>query len=419
MVNPKQRLTNFKIGQNIDVVELLFPKNNKHPYKKSKIRSLVKKQQDKYEGKPLKFMISVNLPGRGWRSAKQFRVSEEAILLDDYDDEYDDSNQFAIYVWKETNPHGGRDKHNDCFFKALYRGMNGNLRWKHAYSFKRSFKIERDDLFPFCLIAKVEDKCKTNINVTGDYCFTTAGKYSTTIHMKLLNEHYTLDTSHKSKAVLKRIDYKEKHIVMGKLDDKKKNYLCYDGENEYTIKYEEMQKSKYSYDTENAYVLLCNKENNIQEHYQKYIKDIDAICKASDGVINYRKCSGNTKVAVLRLFYNRTIAVEDPDPIAETEEYWIREAFMGGLIYSEKTELENAISYDVNSAYPFFISKSSFRIPLKEGTFLNISELPKILGYGIYTELKYTSQIIFILISYSGLIEKISILITTFTMLLT
>ena len=193
MVKPKQRKTNFRIGK-INVVELLYPRNNKHRYKKNKIKKLVEAQQNKYQGHPLKFMISINIPGRGWRSGKQFKVSEDVILLDDYDDEYDDTNQFAVYVWKDNQAYGGSDKHNDCFYKALYRGMNGKLRWKDAYRFKRAFKLERNSLFPISLISEVEDKCKTNINITGDHYFTTAGKYSTTINMKLVNEHYTLNT---------------------------------------------------------------------------------------------------------------------------------------------------------------------------------------------------------------------------------
>ena len=385
MVKPAQRETKFRIGHKNPVIQLLYPRKDTR-YTREEMLKLVKKQQQKYtkKGLKLKFLISLDIPGRGWRSGKQFRINQQSILPDKYDDEYEDTKQFYINVWKDTDPAGGNDKHNDCFYIALFRGMNGDLRWKNAYRFKRGFNLDRDDLVPLSVIPDIEDKCKTNINVTGDYTFTSQGKYSTTLQMKLVNEHYTLDTSHKDKKVLHGLTYDEKKIVVAKRNNKKGKYKCYDGENSFYITDTEYYDSRQNnYASESTYVTV-HKDEDIKEYYNQYTKDIESLRVASNDVINLKKCSGDIRRAVLQLFYNKTLAIDNPDPITPLEEHWINSAFQGSLIYGKSKALDNATCYDVNSAYPFFISKSSFKIPLKQGTFKKIDALDKILLFGIY-----------------------------------
>jgi hypothetical protein len=384
MVKPTQRETRFRIGHKNPVVQLLYPREDTR-YTREEVLKLVKEQQRKYikKGKQLKFLISIDIPERGWRSGKQFNINETANLPDKYDDEYSDTKQFYINVWKDNDPAGGKTEHNDCFYLALLRGMNGNLRWKNAYRFKRAFDIDRDDLVSLSVIPDIEDKCKTNINVTGDYTFTSQCKYSTTLQMKLVNEHYTLDTSHKDKKILYGLTYKEKHIVIAKRNIKKAKYKCYDGDKTFTITDAEFYENRNNFGSEST-IVTVRKGEDIEEYYDKYMKDIESMRIASKDVINFKKCSGDVRRAVLQLFYNTTLAIDNPDPITPLEEHWINSSFQGGLVYGKTVELDNAVSYDVNSAYPFFISKSSFKIPLKQGTFKKIDKLDKILLFGIY-----------------------------------
>ena len=53
-------------------------------------------------------------------------------------------------------------------------------------------------------------------------------------------------------------------------------------------------------------------------------------------------------------------------------------------MFGKICELEEAYQYDINSAYLFFLQSNSFKIPVKEGKFTQIKELPKILQYGMY-----------------------------------
>ena len=48
-------------------------------------------------------------------------------------------------------------------------------------------------------------------------------------------------------------------------------------------------------------------------------------------------------------------------------------------MFGKICELEEAYQYDINSAYLSFLQSNSFKIPVKEGKFTQIEELPEIL----------------------------------------
>jgi hypothetical protein len=56
----------------------------------------------------------------------------------------------------------------------------------------------------------------------------------------------------------------------------------------------------------------------------------------------------------------------------------------GAIIFNTPCDLKNAYQIDINSAYAYIMSSSSFKIPMKEGEFQKIDILPEILTYGIY-----------------------------------
>ena len=60
---------------------------------------------------------------------------------------------------------------------------------------------------------------------------------------------------------------------------------------------------------------------------------------------------------------------------------------MGALIFSSKdTTLDNAIQYDINSAYPSIMIRNDFKVPMTQGEFKYIDNLfeKPYLSYGIY-----------------------------------
>jgi hypothetical protein len=97
------------------------------------------------------------------------------------------------------------------------------------------------------------------------------------------------------------------------------------------------------------------------------------------------KTNFKVKDAVLKFFHNNTLGCVEPEPITPMEAQWIDETFKGGIMFSENDlTCEHAILSDKNSAYPATLNNTGFSIPIKEGVFKKITELPPIMGYGIY-----------------------------------
>jgi hypothetical protein len=134
---------------------------------------------------------------------------------------------------------------------------------------------------------------------------------------------------------------------------------------------------------ENA-LLKCAKKETIKEEYEQFLKDAKLVKEYTKGLIDYAECGFSHKQASQKLFHNMSRGIEDPEPLTELEEEWIKDSFMGSLIFGEKKELDNAICYDNNCAYGNVLQKSCFKIPVKAGDFTQIKELPEILPFGIY-----------------------------------
>ena len=92
--------------------------------------------------------------------------------------------------------------------------------------------------------------------------------------------------------------------------------------------------------------------------------------------------------ALKTLHYN-FIGLPVPEFINHQEQQWINNAFMGGIIFSQKCKLDNAYSYDVNSMYPAIMSHHSFTFPIMQGEFKKLNEIP--VSYGIYRVLIHRS----------------------------
>ena len=122
-----------------------------------------------------------------------------------------------------------------------------------------------------------------------------------------------------------------------------------------------------------------NDSNNASiKYYNDFMMNVSILHEKTNGLNNLKRCMYNPKIATLKYFYDTTKGIEDPDEITELEEHWLAE-FSG-----ENCELENAYQYNINSAYLYFLMSNSFKIPVKEGTFMQIKELPEILQYGMY-----------------------------------
>jgi hypothetical protein len=385
-MKPMQRQTKFKLGNN-PVVEVLYPKGK---YSKQNIKNLVNDYKKKYKGKSLKLMVSINLPDRGWRSAKQFHVKDNAVTENIYDDEWEDSDQFAIYFWKDSEAAGGKDdKYNDCLFNCISRALNKVIlpaNCNKASKLKKQLKLNRNELIPINLIPKVEKIFSVKINVTGDHLYTSASKDKRLINLKLENEHYTLSHKHRSSELMRGITNKtqELHMYQKNQDG---TLTAYDGVKEYPVTFLEVHKTNHCdrNKVDIQYVNAKSSKTSLKDQYDEFIKDIDDAKDKSNGVIDLYKTSGSIRKCVQKLFFNKTQSIVDPEAISLLEEHWVRKAFQGGIISSNKKEIPQAYYYDINSAYPYYLmcaNKSS--TPMAQPEFKKLETLPEFYQYGIY-----------------------------------
>ena len=162
------------------------------------------------------------------------------------------------------------------------------------------------------------------------------------------------------------------------------NVILWNGITKEIVSNREFQDRKREIFGDNAYIR--SPTDNIVEEWKTYMDNVIMLYDATKNIkaIDLRKCGFNTKNAVRLLIYEYTRSIENPDPITKEEELYIKNSFLGGLMYGEDAELETAYEYDIKSAYPSIISATTMSFPIKEGKIHQIKELPTILKYGIY-----------------------------------
>ena len=217
-VKPTQFKTNLKYLKE-DIYEIAYPIRDEG-YTIEDMRQLINKGLKKYKGLNLKAMVSQKIREIGeWKSAKSFNVDKEELNIPSVyrHIEYTTVPQFTIFYWKDKTLEGGDDKHNDCFYICLLKGLNFeeiHERYNSPRKFKKRLDLERDAKVPISLISIIETKLKININVEGDANYISANKFQKTINLKLFNEHYTLKTNLKKRYLLNGYTFDETKLNM-------------------------------------------------------------------------------------------------------------------------------------------------------------------------------------------------------------
>lgn len=364
-------------------------KNDK-PYTIEEIQKISDKMSKYLEKKDIngKLMSSMNYGKLGWRSGYFANIGDEVELYNPADSgvEYTntpDVRSFVIYTVMKPKAHGGNDHFNDCLYNSLHK-MIVNLEeyFESPESFKKYLGLKRCDKVPLSCIDKVEQKLRTyQINVRGDYIRTSVVKSEKVINLTLINQHYDIDkTIGKKKALCRNISYQEKPILLYD----KLTFEIYDGVTKRIISKEE--RNYYQYDFKSPFTLIEREEQDeeitIEEEYNKLIVIIDNLKKESGGLINLYK-SGSFKNAALDLFDRFTKFLNEPEEILQDEAMWIKESSMGALIWAEVFEGE-LYKYDVKSLYPFLMTLSTLKFPIKRGEFQKLDKFGEFFQYGFY-----------------------------------
>ncbi len=376
---------------------------NEDIYKKqkftiNKIKNISNKLSNylKNKGVQGKAMTSLKYGNLNWKSGYLRNLGEETKLYDPNDlynlevpYEIPKSIQaFDIFILLGNKEAGGLDdKYNDCLYNCLkYYIFDIEKYFKSPANFKKYLGLKRNDMVPVSCIDQIEKKLKNyKINIRGDYIRSSIIQSYKEINIKLKNEHYMIEKL-ETKSLTPNIKYDEKIPIMYD----KKTFEMYDGNTKWISTKEE--KNDIIFNHKSPYILINREKQGydndgnkiiitIEQEYQQFLVIADTLKKESKGLINLYK-SGSYHDAALNLF-DRIIKTLNPDNILQDEALWIKNSSFSAIIWCEKYEGE-LYKYDVKSLYPYLMSQTTLKFPIKRGEFKKIEEINFYPQYGIY-----------------------------------
>ena len=385
------------------------------PRSKAKVIEAIKEAQKICLNSPSKkllnydFIVSLKFDG-GWRSDKMFSITDEPVLFDPEEhiessgsnvvmnpdgtikkkklvDNQTEFKAFSIFLIPKSAPKGGcteKDKNNDCLFYTLAKLVNGKQYMLHAVdtpaNFKKAIKLRRADKVPISKMRDVENAMKCNINVVGDYTYTSPNNYIRTLNVQLINEHYTIDANEKVKKF--NLIPNRKEVAFYKLVND--TYHIITQEKEWTVQKSENVFLNQLYPN----LMLVQKQGDkktLKEKFEEYQQAQKQLLKETNNFINLDTFPFESQMAKY-IFYHRSTSIPEPEQMGNLESNWFYDSFQGGLMYSQDGEYKDAVCIDQNSMYSYYMSHPNLYIPWKQGTFqvLKDKDVVNFIPYGIY-----------------------------------
>ena len=397
--NPKiTHIKNLVIaGKDLISIRINEDKFEKQTFTLKQIKSLSNTISEKLKEEEVngKMMTSLLYGELGWKSGYLRDFGIETKL-------YDPNQLYTLNVAYEPPKHiqsfnmyialgnkdiGGEDDYNnDCLYNSLkYYIFNIEKYFKSPSDFKQFLGLKRDEKVPLKLLDKIELKLKTfQINVRGDFIRSSTVKSEKIINLLLINEHFTVEKL--DKHLTPNIKYSEKQPIMYD----KKTYEAFDGVKKWVIS--KTDRNDILYNPKSQYIII-NRENQgfddegnkinitIEEEYKQFLLIADTLKTESKGLINLYK-SGSYHDASLNLF-DRLTKFINPEPILQDEAEFIKLSSFSALIYSEKYQGE-LFQYDVKSLYPYIMTSTTLKFPIKRGEFRFYKTFGDFIEYGIY-----------------------------------
>lgn len=189
--------------------------------------------------------------------------------------------------------------------------------------------------------------------------------------------------------------FSEKEIIVCNQIDEEIFECCgKNGKFEVDKKYMKQLKGKFKYKSKHILsdCLLCQNDKHyhkdINECYESIIRISNILKDRTNGDINLYK-TGDLRSSILKLLLDKrklNYDINKPELVKNYREYqWLMEASKGALIFCKDNFIGDIIQYDKNSYYPSVMLNKKFKIPVKEGEFIKLDELPeKFNEVGIY-----------------------------------
>ena len=221
--------------------------------------------QSKTEESDWSFMVTT-ASEYDWRSGPIFRGGDD-VIIDKYPWEY--AYEFVVYIWKSgSNPIAlGDSKHNDCILECIRYETFNRIKISNAV-IKKKLGLKRDDKIPYNKIAELEELIDTNINIKGNPCYTSSGKYKYTVYMNGANGHAFYGNSRDYASTLLKLKLPKHKTKLCLVINNEDGSLClYDGETKQNV--DAIDKLD-----EYAYVNTAIPDDmTIEELHAKYIQD--------------------------------------------------------------------------------------------------------------------------------------------------
>ena len=241
-------LDNVKyVGHKILRIRFDASKYNGGDYSKNKVLNISKKMSQYLNEKGItgKLMTTIKHPDYNWRSGYFETIGGKNITLYDPSRYYngiadpDDIkySSFIMYVVMKPNAQGGNDIYNDCLYNCLeYMIFDFHKFFETPEKLKKYLGLKRNAKIPLNLIEKIEKKLSTyQINVRGDYIYSSTIKSNKVINLLLINEHYTVDETYIKPSLNKTVRFYEKKPILYD----KYTFEIYDGKDKQKITIQE------------------------------------------------------------------------------------------------------------------------------------------------------------------------------------
>jgi hypothetical protein len=363
------------------------------PMTKKQVITKIEKIKSKLVG-DYTFMTCVNTD-YGPRDGREFSSKSRVVLCDDYD--WDTTESFVIYAWKTPTKSGGCDDiHNDCLYDCIVE-MITKFRLPKDYKTPEKLKeylgLHRDDFISIESMARIETLYKININVFGDYLYTSSTPHPTRpkIELILANGHYELNELKITSGKLGQALTKRQFELV--LCDECDGYVSYyDGMATGRMSYDAYLKCKNeSRKTGIAYLNTYHNKDKItgdkitiQQAYHILKRDTATLLEITKGKYDLSRSMFRIQELIRKIISKSIVAYGEPEEITQMEQEWFYNTGCNNIIFSSKVELEHGYLYDKRSCFPSVMSNEHFSFPVKQGVFTKINELPTILKFGIY-----------------------------------
>lgn len=288
---------------------------------------------------------------------------------------YNKVDRFQIIV---TRPKVGNSEKNDCLYNCLYLAFGccaRNLAEKIRTADKLKFYLglgrkDKVDVKDFPIIEKVQG---CSISVEGDFVYESQlkDKYNYHIscvatdgHLELKNNVGRMDDvkiirHHKPKTANDVISWR---YFNGKVE-------LWDGEQLSSISANKFAPLRRKFD---KLYIRCN-DGDLENTRNTYIRKAEQMLKMSEGKINLFKYD-SMYMASMDFFIAHSKCLLTPEPIGIEETEFLRNAFMGGIMWADTGYEGELHGYDINAKYPSVLCDQYFNFPVKAGEIKIIDE---------------------------------------------